>query len=46
MIPPFSRRDVLRLLGSGAGLGIAAAAAEQVGVAQAPGWLTAGSHTT
>src|SRR5712664_1083542 len=36
----FTRRDMLGLLGAGAALGVLA---EQVGLAQAPGWLTAKS---
>ena len=39
----FTRRDILGLLGAGAGFGAVAGLAEQVGLAQAPGWLTARS---
>jgi phosphotriesterase-related protein len=39
----FTRRDVLGLLGAGAGFGVVTALAERVGLAQAPGWLTARS---
>jgi len=46
MIPPLGRRDVLRLLGSGAGFGIVLGASQEIGVAQAPGWLTTGSAGT
>lgn len=41
--PRFTRREVLGLLGAGAGFGVVAALADQVGLAQAPGWLTARS---
>src|SRR5262245_14282342 len=36
-----TRRDLLGLLATGAGFGAVASLAEQVGVAQTPGWLTA-----
>ena len=39
----FSRRDVLGLLGSGAGFSAVAALAERAGLAQSPNWLSAGS---
>ncbi len=39
----FTRRDVLGLIGAGAGFGAVAALTEQMGLAQAPGWLTAKS---
>jgi phosphotriesterase-related protein len=39
----FTRRDVLGLLGAGAGFGAVAALGERVGLAQASGWLTARS---
>jgi phosphotriesterase-related protein len=38
-----TRRDALGLLGASAGFGAVAALAEPVGLAQAPGWLTARS---
>lgn len=40
---PFTRRDILSLIGGGAAFGAVAGLAEQVGFAQAPGWLTAKS---
>jgi phosphotriesterase-related protein len=40
MRPAFTRRDVLGLIGASAGFGAITALAEQVGLAQAPGWLT------
>ena len=39
----FTRRDVLGLLGAGGACGVVTALAEQVGLAQASGWLTARS---
>jgi phosphotriesterase-related protein len=39
--PPVNRRVVLGLLGASAGFGAVTALAERVGLAQAPGWLTA-----
>jgi phosphotriesterase-related protein len=41
--PRLSRRDVLSLLGAGAGFGAVTALAGRVGQAQTPGWLTARS---
>jgi len=38
-----SRREALGLLGMGAGFGIAIVVAEEVGLTQAAGWLTATS---
>jgi phosphotriesterase-related protein len=42
--PRLSRRNVLKLLGAGAGLSAVAALAERVGLAQSPGWMTARSQ--
>src|SRR5262245_27092963 len=41
-----SRRDVLGLLGAGAGFGAVAALAERVGLAQPSNWLTARSPSS
>ena len=40
---PPSRRDLLQLIGASAGFGLVPTLAERVGLAQAPGWLTARS---
>jgi predicted metal-dependent phosphotriesterase family hydrolase len=44
--PRFSRRDLLGLIGAGAGFGVVTRLAARVGLAQAPGWQTARGTVT